>query len=305
MNNIFIYVTDIRGFDLALYSAMSVALSQGSHCNICIYCHKFMPAQAAMLTHAFARVGTNLLFHDISAPELEDRPMPPHIKKTALYKLYAVDKALEEFEVVTYLDNDILVFGKLDIKDIECEDKSMAAVVDMDLSETGVLRRLNGRVATAGGQQFHYFNSGVMFFFKKNWNGSHFLTKYREALDIHDIKCKYKISCALTDQCALNMTFEGMWHRLSCTYNMQASAKFTSFWQSAAVRHYCGPRKFLPISLFRSDRRDIQHITNVRNALGLPPGRYLYIAFDILYKLNYLRNYHRSHSIKRLLEFIC
>ncbi len=125
--------------------------------------------------------------------------------------------------------------------------------------------------------------------------------KYANALVHHDIACRYKIDCTSIDQCALNVIFENNWTRLPTSYNMQAGAKFTSEWKTAMVRHYCGARKFLPVSLFRNDARDVRYLNRIRHAIDLPVTRYP-LLYELPFQVNAVRKHRSDALIRRLLR---
>ena len=79
MSTAFLYVTDQRGFDLAIHSAMSVSLSQPAPCDIHVFCYRFMPEHASRLKAAMAGVGADLTFHPISNEAVEHHTTHGHV----------------------------------------------------------------------------------------------------------------------------------------------------------------------------------------------------------------------------------
>jgi hypothetical protein len=146
-----------------------------------------------------------------------------------------------------------------------------------------------------------YFNVGFMIVESKNWLRGTYRNKYASALDRHDISCRYKIRCTSIEQCALNSVFEDSWIRLPVVYNMQASAKFTKSWRTALVRHYCGARKFLPIAMFRSDRRDVRFLNEIKRTIGLPAVPFSSL-YEIPFLLNAVRKYRSTLPMRRFLR---
>lgn len=300
----FVYVTDERGFELVHHSALSLALSQPPPCNIHIFCYRFPPKPPALFQTAMASHNVVVTFHDISDAELENHQTCLHVTTPTLLKPLAVDRLVGQYDRIVYLDNDLLVFDKLGIEDIMFGQMPLAAVVDMDLSDTGALRRskrASGGEGTDGAES--YFNAGFLIFDAKNWRSSEFLAHYTAELDEHDIECRFKINCTSIDQCALNRVFAENWVRLPMTYNLQGSAKFTGAWQTAAVRHYAGRRKFIPISMFRNDSRDVRYLNLIRCALGLPRIR-LPALYKLMYRLNFIRNYRNNEPMRRFMRAV-
>lgn len=297
MSVCFAYVTDERGYDLATLSALSLGLSQPRPCHIRIFCHKFMPKAGGRFQAAAERLGIRLSFAPIEDAAAEQHQTHGHVTTPTLLKLRAVENLVATFDRVVFLDNDVLVFEDLKIEAIDFGRHPIAAVADMDLSETGVLRHADpSEPAHVGG----YFNAGFMIFDQANW-GHAFLAAYEAALDAHDHGCTYKIDCTSIDQCALNTVFEDNWLELPARYNMQAGAKFTPSWKTASVRHYCGPRKYVPLSLFRSDLRDVRYLNTIHRLMGRPTSPFgaVYEAFNAL---NRVRNRRNSQPVRTLLR---
>ncbi len=293
MTTAFVYVTDRRGFDLAAHSAMSVSLSQPGSCDIHIFCYRFMPEHASDIRAAMAGVGADLTFHSISNHALEHHSTYGHVTTPALLKLPAVEALTGSYDRLAYLDNDILVFDCLNIEAIDFGTEPLAAVLDMDLSQKGSLR---GSVWSGGSREIqdfgHYFNSGLMIFDSNNFRRKDYILDYAVALDDHERNCSFKIDCRSVDQCALNMTFAGNWLRLPLGFNTQAGA-----------RHYCGTRKFLPMSLFRNDSRDVRYLNRIRDKLNLPTTGFP-LLYEALFRLNVLRNYRTDLPMRRYLEAV-
>jgi lipopolysaccharide biosynthesis glycosyltransferase len=301
MKTCFVYVTDSRGFDLATLSALSLGLSQPRPCHIRIFCYQFTPVVSDVLSAAIARLGIELGFSDIEDAAAEQHQTHGHVTTPTLLKLRAVEHLIADYDRVIFLDNDILVFEDLKIESLAFGTMPIAAVADMDLSDSGALRGFDwssapSRIAGIAS----YFNAGFMVFESNNWRQD-FLGAYERELDQHDIGCSYKVNCTSIDQCALNTVFSGNWLNLPASYNMQASAKFTRSWQTAAARHYCGPRKYVPLSLLRSDRRDVRYLNTINGLLGRPRSR-LALVYEAFFRLNAMRNARNARPMRRFLR---
>jgi hypothetical protein len=282
----FLYVTNREGYDLVQHSALSVALSQPAPITIHIQCHQFLPNSSDHFTKALATLGAKLTSSRVTTP--------------CPQALSAVAELIDHYDRIIYLSKDILVFADLKIDEIEFGEFPVAAVVDMDLSVTGALR-YSMWSAGKGVDIGSYFNSGVMIFAAEKWRGQIFMDDYASSLDEHHVTCPFKVNCTSIDQCALNFTFWGMWRRLPTSYNMQAGAKFTAAWKTAAVRNYCGGRNFLPIATFRSDKRDAGYLKTIRKTLGYQSA-WLPFLYEIPFQLNALRKYRSDTSMRRFLH---
>jgi lipopolysaccharide biosynthesis glycosyltransferase len=300
----FAYVTDAGGMELARHSAVSLALSQKHPCDIHIFCYRFEPPVADPLHIALRDLGCTLRLSQIADGDLEKYQTRGHVTKPALLRLLAVERLIVNYDRVVYLDNDVLVHDDLAIEDLEFGSLPIAAVVDMDLTETGAVKAMQGQSQGAI-PALEYFNSGLIICEARNWRTQidEFRQRYISALEQHDVSCVYKINCTSIDQCAANSTFHRQWLALPTSYNMQATAKFTRHWKTAIVRHYCGTRKFVPASSFRNDGRDIAYLNRIRNRLQLPPaGVPLY--YELLYRLNFVRNYLSNRELRSFIAAV-
>ncbi len=296
----YVYVTDAGGYELLRHSAVSLALSQPRPCDIHVFTYQFLPASNDALAGALSELQANLMVAPISDPALEQHETCLHVTKPSLLKLLAVEKLIDDYDRVVFLDNDLLIFDDLRIEQLEFGNAPIAAVTDMDFSDTGWWRNSAGTGTPVREDGKGYFNSGFMVFEAKNWRHGEFYAQYAAALDTHDKACPYKVACTSIEQCALNIMFAGNWVSLPYGYNMQASAKFTSAWQSAPVRHYCGSRKFIPVSPFRNDGRDVTYINEIRRRLGLG-GSSSTLLHQALFQINVLRNYRGSLELRDFL----
>jgi len=301
MTTAFVYVTDERGFELAAQSAISLIISQPGPADIHFFCYKFVPAVPDSLTHWVDSRHACLTIQDIHDPEAENHLTSGHVTTPSLLKLLAIERLIEKYDRVVYLDSDILVFEPLKLDVMDFQQFPVAAVIDMDLSRTGALRHSAWSTALGKAEIGNYFNSGFMIFLRENWKKHVFYNRYLAALDEHDVQCRYKLNCTSIDQCALNTTFENQWRHLPIGYNMQAGAKFTALWKTSAVRHYCGVRKFTPLMPFRSDGKEVSYFGRV---VGSGPFRRAYrsLAFESLFRLNAARNRRAAAAMNRFLD---
>ncbi len=289
----YVYVTDARGYDLMKHSAISLALSQPRPANVHVFCYQFMPGASDALAGGLKALKANVVIAPLSDPALEQHETCLHVTKPSLLKLLAVERLIDDYDRVVFLDNDLLIFDDLRIAELEFGSVPIAAVTDLDLTDAGWLRNSDD---TGRG----YFNSGYMVFESRNWRRGEFYAAYAAALDAHDQACPYKVSCTSIEQCALNVVFDRNWLRLPFEYNMQAGAKFTSPWQTAPVRHYCGSRKFVPVSPFRNDGRDVRYVNKIRHVLRLA-GSSSPALHEMLFRINALRNYKGAAQVQAFL----
>lgn len=301
MKKAFAYVTDERGFELTAYSSIFLAFSQPGPVDIHFFCYRFVPKLSKKLSDLLERHQAVLAFHDIQDPVAENHPTSGHVTTPTLLKLLAVETLIDTYDLIVYLDSDILVFDRLNLESIGFQQRPMAAVIDMDLSATGALRHSVWSTPKGKAELGDYFNAGVMVFQSATWLKGLFYDKYLKALNEHDIHCRYKLDCTSVDQCTLNYTFENNWAHLPLSYNMQAGAKFTPLWKNATVRHYCGTRKFMPLAPFRSDGREVRRFNEVDSLTSLLEVCRS-VIFEGLFRLNRARNRRAASAMMRFLE---
>src|SRR5271156_4278634 len=134
----FVYLTDEGGFELARHSAVSLAMSQNAPCDIHVFCYRFTPVVPPQFAAAMAALRATLWFHDINDTGLEQHPTCGHVTTPSLLKPSAVGRlATGDYDRIVYLDSDLLIFEDLAIADIDFGQTPIAAVIDMDLSDTG------------------------------------------------------------------------------------------------------------------------------------------------------------------------
>jgi lipopolysaccharide biosynthesis glycosyltransferase len=151
MKRAFVYVTDERGFELARHSVASLALSQSEPFDIHIFCYQFSPRVPRRFSDAMADLRANLIFHDIGDAAVEGHQTHGHVTTPTLLKPLAVGKLVSDYDRIVYLDNDILVFDDLGVETINFGRTPIAAVIDMDVSDTSWLRHSTGYHDVGGG----------------------------------------------------------------------------------------------------------------------------------------------------------
>jgi lipopolysaccharide biosynthesis glycosyltransferase len=209
-----------------------------------------------------------------------------HITDTALSKVLAIEMLSRDHDYILYVDGDILAFG-----DLHCEEHvgfSAIAGACLDLSiGTGLDDPLIRHRCEAAGLSPYYFNSGVMMINAARWRETRAFDRFAENFEIHREHCPYLSACPTHDQCVFNMTFGWETLHLPIALNVQKSAMHTAVWDSALVRHYTGPRKFLPVRYRTCDRREFALLKAISREAGLrAPGLH---DFGLSNRLNAFR----------------
>jgi lipopolysaccharide biosynthesis glycosyltransferase len=277
MQSAVVYVVDEKGYELAQHAATSFILTQKGFQNAHLFCHNFLPNSSERLVMVGQKHGVQVHIDPIANPLSETTHS--QISSTHFLKMEAVDRVVQAYDRVLYVDYDILFFEEILLEKINLEGYPVAAVYD--IAETGCLTNpLFIENCRQNSRSPHYFNSGLMLFDSSKWN--HKLKDRFLQLSLeHRLHCDYKSNCRLNDQCSFNRLFENNWKRLPLNFNVQGCAKFTGRWDRAPVRHYQGPRKFLPVRPWRNDARDMRLIKGIRKALGYhdlwyPPSSILF-----------------------------
>jgi lipopolysaccharide biosynthesis glycosyltransferase len=280
MRNAAVYVIDEKGYELAQHAATSLILTQSAFQDIHVFCHNFSPSPSNRLVEVGRQRGVRVHIEPIDHSHSVINQ--GQITKTHFLKVEAVDRIAQAYDRILYVDHDILFFEELFLENINLEGLPVGAVYD--IAETGCLTNPDFiKDCLHKKRSPHYFNSGFMLFDASKWNHE-FTANFLQFATEHKLSCDYKQNCKLNDQCSFNRLFENNWKRLPLNFNVQGCAKFTDRWDRAPVRHYQGPRKFLPVRPWRNDARDVRLIKGIREAMGYKDGWYL--SSRILFGLN-------------------
>lgn len=217
-------------------------------------------------------------------------------------RVAAITAVAPTTERVVYLDTDTLVFEDLGIETLDLEGRSIAAVLDMDLSDKGPFPDYVHKCLQDPAMRTRFFNSGVMVIDAARWPAADIQPRFLALIAEHARRCPYKCDCPHTDQCPCNALFDNDWTPLPLSYNFQASGKFTPGWQTARLRHYVGSAKFLPLTLRRNDRRDLMLIAEISRRLGRPAPSRIWL-YAMAFWLNALRNRGAARDMQRFIAF--
>jgi lipopolysaccharide biosynthesis glycosyltransferase len=280
MRSAVVYVVDEKGYELAQHAATSFILTQSAFQDVHLFCHNFSPSPSNRLTEVGREHGVRVHIEPVDHSHSEINP--GQITKTHFLKVEAVDRIAHAYDRILYVDYDLLFFEEIFLEKIDLEGLPVGAVYD--IAEAGCLTDPDFiKNCQQKKRSPHYFNSGFMLFDAAKWNHE-FKGNFLQLATEHRIKCDYIKNCHLNDQCSFNRLFENNWKRLPLNFNVQGCAKFTERWDRAPVRHYQGPRKFIPLRPWRNDARDVRLIKGIREALGYKDRWYL--SSNILFRLN-------------------
>jgi hypothetical protein len=301
MRSAVVYVIDEKGYELARHAATSFILTQAGFQDAYLFCHNFIPNPSDPLIEVGLKHGVRVHINPIESPLNETTQS--QLSKTHFLKMEAVDKIVKAFDRILYVDYDILFFEELFLEKVNLEGLPVAAVYD--IAETGCLTNPDFiKNCRQNNRSPHYFNSGFMLFDSSKWN-QELKGKFLQLSLEHKIKCDYKKDCHLNDQCSFNRLFENNWKRLPLNFNVQGCAKFTGRWGRAPVRHYQGPRKFIPVRPWRNDARDMRFIKRIREALGYKDGWYppsnILFGFNAFKRRAWIRKVNKAMDVVELM----
>jgi lipopolysaccharide biosynthesis glycosyltransferase len=287
------YICDANYHDITLYSLASVARSHASPLAFFFFQSGYHEDPPASFQRFVRSHGHTLEI--VAAPSFTLGSAPKataaqhqHITDTALSKVMAIEMLSRDHDYILYLDGDVLAFG-----DLHCERYAgfpaiAGACLDLSIGTGLDDPSIWHRCETAGLSPF-YFNSGVMMINAARWRRTAAFDRFAENFEIHREYCHYLATCPTHDQCVFNMTFGWETMHLPMSLNVQKSAMHTAVWNSALVRHYTGPRKFLPVRWRTCDRREFALLKAISEEAGLAgPG---FHDFGVAYRLNALRRH--------------
>lgn len=296
-----IYLTDGNRDDLTYASAVALGLNHAREIDIHVVQSgfRFDPPPSALeflqsrghrlATHSLPSVDSGLTGHG-------------HITPTAYAKADAIAEVSDAYDTVCYLDNDTLAMRPLDLATAAPVKHPLAAAPDLSVS-TGFDNPAFFDNCDKHGLEGRYFNSGLLVIDVAKWRDSGMPERYVSAVRKHAEFCPYWDGpCIDLDQCAFNIAAEGAWETLPLKFNVQKSAFQTTFWDTALIRHYTGPEKFLPARSHRVDRQERSVLRRIANAcpdLGveISPG-----LLGLAYWANGLRRKATRSKISQLID---
>ncbi|WP_165370578.1 glycosyltransferase family 8 protein [Hymenobacter persicinus] len=194
---------------------------------------------------AYAREqGGDMHFYTVGPEVTKGFPVPgpdepeAYITMAAYYRLFLPHLLPHSIERLLYLDIDILVVGSLlPVYQTELGDTAAGAIMEAEVplrDEIGI-RSLED-----------YFNSGVLLMALPQWRAQRITERALEIIRATPAdKLKYH------DQDALNVVFNGTWHRLDSRYNLMkayipedlAKRDYRKFLADKVIIHYNGRNK--------------------------------------------------------------
>lgn len=280
-------VSDERGIDLAKFALASFFLSQDANIDAHLYCDGFQIDRKDPIFALARSRGFKLTAHEVSSRNFGTFKTARHITRTQFLKLVSVKDLLPVYDRVLYADIDLLFFHALDLAAVNFQGKRIAASFDV-AEVSGITNADFAANCATHGLSVDYFNSGLILFNARAIDPDALERQYTDLIAAHQEGCRYKIPCRTFDQCVWNILFTNDWAFLPIAWNVQSSMRFTKAWRDATVRHYTGPKKFLPLASWRSDRREIALIKRISAKLRYATKRPV-SPFGIGYTINSLR----------------
>jgi lipopolysaccharide biosynthesis glycosyltransferase len=302
-----VYVCDANYHDLTIYSLASVARAHGAPLDFYFMQSEYQrPVPTGLLEMVTARhhslIVANAPFLGAIAPSLGTERQYSHISATMFLKAAAIDALAGSYEYVLYLDGDTLAFGDLHCERIAGFPKIAAACFDLSIvsgfEDPGFFSNCE-----RNGVSPDFFNSGVIMVNSKKWRETRASARFMENVFLHEMGCPYFSPCEPNDQCSFNMTLGSDLMLLPISRNVQKSVLHTRTWESALMRHYTGPAKFLPIRPWTCDRREYALVKAISRECRLPSPCQFH-DFGVSYQLNKIRRHGdvsiSEHAITRM-----
>lgn len=263
-------------------------MSQTEDYDLFLHCDRWDgPPQDDPLFALAVKFGRTLQIRVVENSAYDSYETASHISTTTLLKLEAVKNLVEIYDRVLYVDTDMLFFSALPLRGIDFKGNGLAAVIDVaeagSITDPDFAKNChNNAVSNA------YFNAGLLYFNSGKVSMAALAAEYARIAGEHRDSCPYKGACTTNDQCAFNLVYQDQWTPLPLNWNVQSTLRFTKQWGRAVVRHYTGPKKFLPAAPWRNDQRDVAYIKRIARELS-EKANTGFSAFGLIYRLNGLR----------------
>jgi lipopolysaccharide biosynthesis glycosyltransferase len=287
-----VYVCDANYHDLTLYSLASIARSHHAPLDFFFMQSEYQgPVPDGLLKMITAGrhslVVRNAPPLNVNVALSSNQERYSHISAAMFLKASAIDSLASAYDYILYIDGDTLAFDDLHCERIAGFTQLAAACLDLS-SASGFDDPNFFSNCEFSGASPEFFNSGVMMINSKKWIETSAGARFLENLFVHEKQCPYFTRCLPNDQCAFNMTLGSDLKLLPVPWNVQQSALHTHAWETALIRHYTGPDKFLPIRPWRCDRREYSLIREISSEckLSLPCKFY---DSSLSYELNRIR----------------
>ncbi|GAB2775885.1 lipopolysaccharide biosynthesis glycosyltransferase [Hymenobacter luteus] len=201
-------------------------------------------AEKARMVEFVRQQGGDMHFYVVSPEVTSGFPVPgpdepeAYITMAAYYRLFFPRLVPQDIERLLYLDIDMLVIGSLDsMYQTDLQGAAVGAVMEIEVplrSEIGI-RRLED-----------YFNSGMLLMHLPRWREQQIS---EQAIEV--IVRTPKEVLLYHDQDALNVVFDGRWHRLESRYNLMkayiphdlARRDLRTYLADKVIIHYNGRNK--------------------------------------------------------------
>lgn len=234
------------GYVRPVYVLLASIFTNNRDCQIQLHAIATeVPEAEKAKIQAYARQqGGDMHFYTVGPEVTQGFPVPgpdepeAYITIAAYYRLFLPHLLPQSIKRLLYLDIDILVVGSLlTMYQTPMGDTAVGAVMEIEVplrDEIGITRLED------------YFNSGVLLMALPQWRTQHITEK---ALEV--IRNTPATTLKYHDQDALNVVFQGAWHRLDSRYNLMkayiphdlARRDYQRFLADKVIIHYNGRNK--------------------------------------------------------------
>lgn len=235
-----------EGYLRPVYVLLTSIFVHNPNCQL--HLHAIAPevpeAEKAKLQAYVRQQGGELQFYVVGPEVTQGFPVPgpdepeAYITMAAYYRLFLPHLLPQDIARLIYLDIDTLVVGPLlPLYQTPMGDTAAGAVLELEVplrTEIGLTRLTD------------YFNSGVLLMALPQWREQRIT---EQALEV--IRNTPPAALKYHDQDALNVVFDGTWHRLDSGYNLMkayiphdlARRDYAAFLTDKVIIHYNGRNK--------------------------------------------------------------
>ncbi|WP_216689967.1 glycosyltransferase family 8 protein [Hymenobacter siberiensis] len=234
-----------EGYVTPVYVLLTSVFRNNQDCPIQVHAIATdVPAAEKANLVAYARQqGGDMHFYDISPEVMYGFPVPgpdepeAYITLAAYYRLFFPRLIPQDIERLLYLDVDMLVIGSLrEVCETDLGEAVVGAVMEAEVplrAEIGINRLED------------YFNSGMLLMDMPKWRDQLITEQAIQVIITQAEKLLYH------DQDALNVVFNGGWHRLDSRYNLMKAyiphdlpkREYRKFLADKIIIHYNGRNK--------------------------------------------------------------
>ena len=198
------------------------------------------------IRHSISGFSSNLHFLKMSSNAVEGLEVFDHVNSSTYYKLFVGELLPQSLRKVIYLDNDIVVRGRLDeLWNVHLGHSIVGAVADPFAKRYSKLKLDPGEP---------YFNAGVLLIDLTRWRQARVGSEDSTFAQCHPDRTTF------ADQCSLNWVLRNRWKNLPETWNFRVMPVYSKAAKkrgmAAKIIHFAGrskPWHYMNVNPFKRD----------------------------------------------------